>query len=216
MLKNVFVFQLDACSIYLGCKTLFSVRFFPGNERELMGSLLQIFIVAIGLSADAVSVCVAVSFRNQRGSVKEALTLAVCFGLFQGMMPIVGYVIGSGLHSTVSAVSEWIACLLLAGIGAKMIVESLRGDGIKRSELTYKQILILSIATSIDALIVGTSIRLLDLSLLPTVLITGAVTSCLCVVAYNMGKRIGKFFGRHIETIGGMILVLIALSFLFR
>ncbi len=174
-------------------------------------------MIAIGLSMDAVSVSVATGVRAQKRSQQEGLRLALFFGFFQGAMPVIGWVIGSAAAGTISSISGPIACALLCVVGIKMVVESRRRNNEEKSQkLGYKELVLLSIATSIDALIVGTSIRLVDLPLGISVAVIGVVTSILCYVAYFSAHHFGKLFGKNIEIAGGVILIMIGFTFLFR
>ncbi len=166
---------------------------------------------------DAVSVSAATGFRSQHRSQHEALRLALFFGFFQAGMPVIGWGIGAAASGVVSTASSWVACILLGIIGIKMIVESRRDNGGEGSQkLGYKELTALSIATSVDALIVGTSIRLVDLPLGISVAVIGFVTSILCYVAYFSAHHFGKLFGKNIEIAGGIILIVIGFTFLFR
>lgn len=180
-----------------------------------MNTLIQIFIIAIALSLDAVSVSIATGMRVKKQTQREALRLALFFGGFQALMPVVGWLVGSALRDAVSSVAEPIACVLLVGIGMKMIVESFQSDEVE-TKVGNRKLFGLAIATSIDALVVGTSLRFVDFPLGLSVLIIGTVTAILCYVAYLMSRHLGKLFGSRVELVGGIVLIVIGVSILFR
>ena len=149
--------------------------------------------------------------------IKHALLIAVFFGGFQALMPVAGWVSGLQLQSIVSTLAPWIAFILLLIIGIRMIYGSLNGE--KEDVCTifsFRELLILSIATSIDAFAVGVSFAFLNTSILQPILIIGIVTFILSFIGVYIGKNIGHFFENKIEIFGGSILILIGFKILLE
>lgn len=181
-----------------------------------MTSFLQIFVIACSLALDAFSVSVAGGMKAQHARMKDALKVAAFFGIFQGAMPLLGWAIGAIFRDYVTEYSNWIAFILLTILGLKMIYEAFHGDeGKSTNILATKTLIILSIATSIDALVVGVTLSLLALPLLLSALIIGVVTFVLCLAGFLFGKRLGSFFEGKVEVIGGIALIVIGIKLLF-
>lgn len=170
-----------------------------------------IFLLAIGLAMDAMAVSAARGLAVERVRVRHVLTVALAFGGFQAFMPAVGWVAGSEIGPTVAAWDHWIAFGLLAGIGGKMLWDSTRGS---EHELTHradlfgpKVMLILAIATSIDALAAGISLPMLHAPLVPSIVVIGAVTAVLSAVGLFAGRRFGDVLGARLDAVGGVVLI---------
>jgi putative Mn2+ efflux pump MntP len=165
-------------------------------------------ITGIGLSMDAVAASVSSSTAARRVGWPQAIKMAAFFGLFQALMPAIGYACGFVFQGWLRAVDHWIAFVLLGFIGAKMIHESRRAQDEKLSDpFNTPRLLLLSVATSIDALAVGISFSLLGVSLLMTVLVIGVITFSLCLPAVWLGKRLGALMASRAELIGGLVLI---------
>ncbi|HUQ34009.1 MAG TPA: manganese efflux pump MntP family protein [Pyrinomonadaceae bacterium] len=165
-------------------------------------------ITGVGLSMDAVAASLSSSTAARRVGWPQAFKMAAFFGLFQALMPAIGYACGFAFQGWLKAVDHWVAFALLGFIGAKMIYESGRADVEKLSDpFSTPRLLLLSIATSIDALAVGISFSLLGVSLLMTILVIGIVTFSLCLPAVWIGKRLGALMARRAELIGGLVLI---------
>lgn len=177
---------------------------------------IEVLLVAIGLSMDACAVSIgrgAALSSSQR--VREVLIMALFFGLFQALMPIVGWYIGSSFAALIESVDHWIAALLLAVIGGRMIHESLSGEEKERSQdLPLRLILILALATSIDALAVGIGLAVLDEPILVPAALIGGVTFIVSLAGGLLGSRLGEQFGRRMEVVGGIVLIGIGLRIL--
>jgi manganese efflux pump family protein len=183
---------------------------------------LYIIGVAIGLSMDAFAVSVNNGFLIKELKVRHSLRIAFSFGLFQAVMPVIGWFGGVFLLSFIRKVDHWIAFLLLAGIGIKMIVEAViekKEDG-KECEtktcLHFPTLMLMSLATSIDALAVGLSFGVLNMPLIVPVTIIGIITFLICLVGIYLGNRIGHLFENKLEIAGGVILILLGLKILLE
>ncbi|HMK54728.1 MAG TPA: manganese efflux pump MntP family protein [Methanobacteriaceae archaeon] len=179
--------------------------------------IFSILLLAIGLAMDAFSVSITRGLSIRCG-VKDALWIAIFFGGFQAIMPVLGWASGMKLAQLIHNLAPWVAFILLAFIGGKMIY-----DGLKQNEnrniseiLSFRELLILSVATSIDAFAVGVTFAFLNISILEPIIIIGLVTFVLSFLGVYVGKRLGHLFENKIEVIGGVILVGIGLKILIE
>lgn len=183
-----------------------------------MLSLLSLFGIAVALAMDAFAVSISYGCGLQRFSAKVMFTVAGAFALFQGGMTLLGYLIGSTFSVYVQAVDHFIAFALLLFIGGKMIREAFKGsdncETVDPAAINYRRLLLLSVATSIDALAVGLSFALLDVRILPAPLIIAVITLVFSMIGVKAGHILQKIFGRRIEIVGGIILILIGLQIL--
>ena len=178
---------------------------------------ISTLLIAFGLAMDsfAVSITSGLTMKNPR--VRDALDSSF-FGSFQAFMPVIGWLAGISILDLISGVDHWIALGLLSLIGCKMIYESTRTEA-SRKELNPVNgyvLLMLSVATSIDALVVGISLAFLRIFIATPILIIGIVTFLLSFLGVYAGNRIGHFFERKIETLGGLILIGIGIKILFE
>ncbi|THB74543.1 MAG: manganese efflux pump [Desulfobulbaceae bacterium] len=178
----------------------------------------SILVIAIGLAMDAFAVSVASGVTIRQMHLRQTVTIALSFGLFQGIMPIIGWFAGVGFRDYITPFDHWLAFALLVAIGAKMIYESFQLEDDKCDEfcMTGGRLLILSIATSIDALAVGLSFSLLQVNILTPALIIGVVTFVLSYLGIILGRKVGHLFEGKIEIAGGIILILIGFKILLE
>lgn len=177
-----------------------------------MVSLASILLLAVGLAMDATAVAMASGFSAQRVRTRDALLLAFCFGGAQALMPALGWLAGARFEKAIAAWDHWVAFALLAGIGAKMIRDGFKGhdeDAPKGDPFAWKSLMVLAIATSIDALAAGITLPLLDLPLILSVSVIGLVTFGLSFVAVFLGRRFGDRFHGKLDLLGGVILIFI-------
>lgn len=175
--------------------------------------MLEVFVLAVALSMDAFAVSIGLGSKgNTRGL---GLKAGLFFGTFQALMPFIGYLGGKGILGWVEAYAHWIACGLLALIGAKMIYEGLQ-EGIENdiSAITNKMMLLLAIATSIDALAAGFSLTLLDINAYLACLIIGVTTFLFSWAGVRIGKSSGTWLESKAEIFGGTVLILIGIKLL--
>jgi len=178
--------------------------------------IMSIVIIAVGLAMDAFAVSITSGITIKRLHINHALKIALFFGLFQAFMPIIGWLAGLSLRDYISAIDHWIAFGLLSFIGCKMIYESITVQSSKKeiNPLNVYVLLVLSIATSIDALAVGISFAFLKVSIVTPVIIIGTVTFLLSYLGVYIGDRIGHFFENKIEIAGGILLIGIGIKIL--
>ena len=180
--------------------------------------LLTVNAVAVALSMDCFAVSVAGGVAMRRLEVRYALRLAVFFGGFQAVMPVIGWFAGKGVEGYVAPWDHWAALAVLTFIGAKMIWESFRIEpgGEPARTMGVAAILLLSIATSIDALAVGFSFAFLRMSIVMPVIVIGAVTFAMTLAGAAVGARLGHFFEKKIEIVGGVVLIAIGVKILLE
>lgn len=171
--------------------------------------LLTIILIGIWLAMDALAVSVMSGVSLKKLHIKHALLIAFAFGFFQAIMPLIGWAIGLTLKDYIQSFDHWIAFGLLAFVGGKMIYESfiIKEEEEEGNILDIRTLLILAVATSIDALAVGLNFAILQVSLLFAVAIIGLITFVLCFLGVYVGNRYGHIFENKLELIGGIILI---------
>ena len=181
-------------------------------------SFVEILLIGIGLSMDAFSVSICKGLTTKRFSWKMALTCGLWFGLFQALMPLVGYFLGEQFEEYITAVDHWIAFGLLFLIGANMIREAVWGneDHEHNGALDPKTMLLLAIATSIDALAVGISFACIQVKIWSSILIIGVTTFLFSILGVKIGNLFGSKFEKSAGIVGGIILILIGLKILLE
>lgn len=180
-------------------------------------SLLTLFITAVGLSMDAFAVSVCKGLAMKKLSWKKAVIIGLWFGGFQALMPTLGYLLGTRFEGYVNAIDHWIAFILLALIGTNMIREALSPDKDETDDSTDpKTMLLLAVATSIDALAVGVTYAFLQVRILPAVSFIGVITLTLSVIGVKIGNLFGLKYKAKAEIFGGIILILMGLKILLE
>jgi putative Mn2+ efflux pump MntP len=178
---------------------------------------LTTIFIALGLAMDSFSVSITNGLANKFIKVTDALKIGVFFGLFQAIMPVFGWLAGVNFIDVISGVDHWIAFGLLSFIGCRMIYEAIKEESKKLiSSLSFGMLLMLSIATSIDALAVGLSLSFLKVSIVAPAIITGIITFLLSFLGVYLGNRFGRFFKNKIEVLGGLILLVIGFKILIE
>lgn len=190
---------------------LFGIYFFWGEKMDLF----SVFLVGLGLSMDAFAAAVCKGLAIKKNFLEKSLVIALFFGVFQGLMPYIGYLLGSIFAEKLQAIDHWIAFILLGIIGINMIREARdKTCPIEEDRLDIKNLFVLAIATSIDALAVGVSFAFLEIKISLAVLVIGFTTFTISFV----GVQIGKFFGIALkdkaQITGGIILILLGVKIL--
>ena len=174
-------------------------------------------LVGVALAMDSFSVSIANGLATKTFKATKAIKIALFFGLFQAIMPIIGWYAGIHVLELISEIDHWVAFGLLAFIGSRMIYESTKKEDEKIiCSPSIKVILILSIATSIDALAVGLSISVLGISIMTLAIATGIITITLSFFGVYIGGRFGHLLQNKVEPLGGIILIVIGLRILFE
>jgi len=180
-------------------------------------TLLELFIIGVGLSMDALAVSICKGLSIGGSKLKGALIIGFFFGFFQGAMPVVGWVMGKQFSHIISAVDHWIAFVILAIIGGRMIYNSIKSGGsCACGPLKLRELLLLALATSIDALAVGVTLAFLDVRIVSAALIIGGITFILSLGGVLFGSRCGSAFGTKAEMLGGIVLIIIGLKILLE
>jgi len=180
-------------------------------------SLIELFLIAVGLSMDAFAVAICKGLSMPKMSIKNAVIVGLYFGGFQGLMPLLGYLIGYRFQDAIVAYDHWIAFLLLGFIGGNMIKEALDTEEEScDASVAFKDMIVLAIATSIDALAVGVSFAFLKVDIIPAVSFIGIVTFLLSMVGVKVGNLFGCKYKSKAEFAGGLILILIGLKILIE
>ncbi|MFH0800245.1 MAG: manganese efflux pump MntP family protein [Pseudomonadota bacterium] len=181
-------------------------------------SLPTIILIAIGLAMDCFAVSVVCGFTSKKLKVRHAFRIASFFGLFQALMPVIGWFAGIGFRQYIGEFDHFIAFGLLLFIGGKMVYESTQLEEDKKAidPLKFHVLIVLSIATSIDALAVGLGLSFLNVTIATPVIIIGATTFIISLAGLYIGKRFGHFFEKKAELVGGLILIGIGIKILVQ
>ena len=181
---------------------------------------IELMLVAVGLSMDAFAVSCCKGLGMRRVVWKDAIVLGVAFGFFQGMMPVLGYFLGTYLADIVAPIDHWIVFVLLAYIGGSMIWEAVHDDPEKPAEehqgLKLVEVLMLAVATSIDAFATGISFALLDVNIIFAATTIGITTFALSVLGVWIGCQFGSRWERAAQLAGGIVLICIGLKVLLE
>ena len=178
--------------------------------------LWELFVIALGLSMDAFAVSICKGLSVRRCGIKHMLICGLYFGLFQGGMPLIGYLLGSQFESLVTAVAPYIAFALLALIGYNMIRESREEEETVDDDFSIKAMIPLAVATSIDALAIGVSFAFLQVNIIPAVSFIAVTTFVCCVIGVKVGSIFGSKYKQSAEFFGGLVLILMGFKILME
>lgn len=191
--------------------------------------LVELFILAVGLSMDAFAVSICKGLSLKKVTLKECSKVGLYFGGFQGGMPLIGFILGVQFKDYITSIDHWIAFVLLGFIGINMIKESLEKDDDEElnlveaaageeevNQLGFKNMIMLAIATSIDALAVGITFAFLQVDIIPAVSFIAIVTFTLSAIGVKIGNVFGTKYKSKAEFTGGLILILIGIKILFE
>jgi len=181
--------------------------------------LFELFMVALGLSMDAFAVALCKGLNMWKINYRHAVIIALFFGGFQAAMPFLGWLLGRQFEQYITSFDHWIAFLLLAFIGGKMLLEAFRGGGESpqcNARLNLKELFILAIATSIDALAVGITFAFLKTSIWLSISLIGFTTFIISFAGVVAGNRFGAKYKSKAEIAGGLILIFIGIKILFE
>ena len=178
---------------------------------------IALFLLAIGLSMDAFAVSICKGVCLKKITLKKALIPGIWFGVFQALMPLIGYTIGIQFESLITSFDHWIAFALLVLIGGNMIREALepeKDDELPNEDLSFRSMLLLAIATSIDALAIGITFAFLSISIIPAISLIGTTTLILSTIGVKIGSLFGFKYKNKAELLGGVILILLGIKIL--
>lgn len=179
--------------------------------------LIELFLIAVGLSMDAFAVSVCKGLAMPKCTFKKAAIVGLWFGGFQALMPAIGYILGAQFQEAIASIDHWIAFVLLALIGGNMIHEALDNDEEEAdASLDVKTMFFLAVATSIDALAIGITFAFLKVNIIPAVCFIGIVTFIISFAGVKIGNVFGARYKNKAEIVGGVILILLGLKILLE
>lgn len=179
--------------------------------------LVEILLLAVGLAMDAFAVSICKGLSMKKMNWNKAIIIALYFGVFQALMPVLGYFLGTTFERLVTKFDHWVAFILLIAIGGNMIKEAFdKEDEKKNDKVDFKTMIVLALATSIDALAVGITFAFLDVNLILAVSIIGIITFIISILGVKMGNRFGNKYQNKAELAGGVILILLGTKILLE
>lgn len=186
--------------------------------KEEKMNIATVFLMGVALSMDAFAVSVTKGITTRKINISKSLVIAAFFGAFQGIMPILGYFLGCMFCDYIMAFDHLIAFVLLAFIGGKMIYEAFSEKESEKEETGFslRELFVLAIATSIDALAVGVSLSFMNVNIFSSAGIIALTTFCISFAGVLIGKKFGNIFKNKAEIIGGVILICIGLKILIE
>lgn len=193
-----------------------------GKGDFVMALVIELFLLGVGLSMDAFAVSVCKGLGMRKLNKKQALIIGLYFGGFQALMPFVGWLLGSQFQKYITSIDHWIAFILLGFIGGKMMIEAVREWNeeevvdVMDAPIDHKNMLVLAVATSIDALAVGITFAFLETPIVEAITIIGITTMVISIAGVVIGNFFGSRYKSKAEFIGGLILVLLGLKILLE
>ena len=186
-----------------------------------MALVIELLLIGVGLSMDAFAVSVCKGLAMRKVNKKQAVVIGLFFGGFQALMPFIGWALGTQFESYITNIDHWIAFILLAFIGGKMVVEAVKPEeeeAVREMDppLDLKEMFLLAVATSIDALAVGITFAFLDYPIVESITIIGLTTFVLSIVGVYVGNMFGSKYQKKAEIVGGIILILIGVKILLE
>jgi putative Mn2+ efflux pump MntP len=182
--------------------------------------MIELLLLALALSMDAFAVSIGLGAKHHNQTLKISLMAAIYFGVFQGVMPLIGYLGGRSVLGFIAQFAPWVACIILVGLGGKMLYEAIKGDDDEDNEtdalelantselaLTHKTMVTLAIATSIDAMAAGFTLNLLSVNAFVACLVIAIVTGIFSFAGVFLGKQSGTWLESKAEIFGGLVLI---------
>ena len=184
-------------------------------------SIVELFLIGVGLSMDAFAVAVCQGLCMPNLNLRQGGVIALYFGGFQALMPLIGWFLGSQFAGYIQSFDHWVAFVLLALIGGNMVREALSPEEEEtscavNSKLDHKKLFMMAVATSIDALAIGVAFAFMDVLILPAVSLIGCTTFCLSLVGVVVGNFFGSRYKKRAELTGGIILILLGVKILLE
>ena len=179
--------------------------------------LIEIAFIGISLSMDALAVSLSKGLTSKKINLKKAIIIGLYFGTFQALMPLIGYLLGSSFQEYIEEIDHWVAFVALSLIGTNMIKESFKNnEEVVDDSIDFKNMIILSIATSIDALVVGVTFGFLEVNIIEASSMIGLITFIISVLGVIIGHRVGNKLGNKANILGGIVLILIGCKILLE
>lgn len=179
-------------------------------------SILEIILTSVGLSMDAFAVSICKGLSLKKIDVKKCFIIGLYFGFFQAIMPLIGYFLGVNMKEFIMSIDHWIVFILLAMIGINMVLEAFREENNINDKIDFKTMIMLAIATSIDALAVGITFAFLEVNILLAVSLIGIITFAICMIGVKIGNIFGNKYEKKAQVFGGVILILLGLKILLE
>ena len=179
-----------------------------------MALFIELLLMGVGLAMDAFAVSVCKGLGMKKLNKKQAVVIGLYFGGFQALMPLVGWILGIQFQKYITSIDHWIAFILLGFIGGKMILEAVKEW--KDQPLDHRNMFVLAVATSIDALAAGITFAFLDTPILEAITIIGITTMVISIVGVVIGNYFGGKYKHKAELVGGIILVLLGVRILIQ
>ena len=182
-----------------------------------MAVFIELLLMGVGLAMDAFAVSICKGLGMKKVNKKQAVVIGLFFGGFQALMPLIGWIVGRQFERYITMIDHWIAFILLAIIGGNMIKESFSKESENiSSDVGFKTMIILAIATSIDALAVGITFAFLKVDIIPAVSIIGIITFAISIIGVKIGNVFGDKYEKKAELAGGIILILLGIKILIE
>ena len=179
--------------------------------------IIELIVLSIGLAMDAFAVSICKGLSMPRMKWKNAIIIGLYFGYFQALMPALGYLLGVNFQDRISNIDHWVAFILLAVIGINMIKEAISKDNdVHNDSIKFKDMIVLAIATSIDALAVGITFAFLNVNLILAISLIGVITFIISVLGVKVGNIFGDKYEKKAEFAGGIILILLGIKILLE
>ena len=180
-------------------------------------SFIDLTLIALGLAMDAFAVSIGKGLSMKKLQYKNAIITGLYFGIFQGLMPLIGYFLGKNFENLITSIDHWIAFILLSIIGINMIRETIKNEEENiNDKFDFKTMLPLAIATSIDALAIGVTFAFLKINIFTSILLIGIITFVTSSIGVIIGKKFGDKFEKSTQVIGGIILIAIGAKILLE
>ena len=193
--------------------------FILGRKEFGMSLFIEIFLIGVGLSMDAFAVSICKGLSMKKIKKRDVFIIALFFGGFQALMPFIGWFLGKGFESYITSIDHWIAFILLGIIGGKMLIDGIKAEDDEETgefKLDLKELFLLAIATSIDALAVGITFAFLNYPIVECMSIIGCTTFIISFIGVYIGKIFGSKYEHKAEIAGGIILIVIGLKILLE
>lgn len=179
--------------------------------------VVELIILSIGLAMDAFAVAICKGLSMKKMQWKNAIIIGLYFGIFQALMPVIGYLLGINFQNKIANIDHWIAFILLGIIGINMIKESIsKENNISTDSIKFKDMIILAIATSIDALAVGITFAFLKVNIILSIILIGCITFIISVIGVKVGNIFGNKYEKKAEFAGGLILIFLGIKILLE
>lgn len=179
--------------------------------------LMELSLIGISLAMDAFAVSICKGLTIKKSIIKKGIIIGIYFGIFQGLMPLTGYILGNTFEKLITGIDHWIVLIFLSVIGFNMIKDSLKKEKENYDDkIDLKTMIPFAIATSIDALAVGITFSFLKVNIISTVLLIGIITFIICFIGVIIGSKFGNKYEKNSQIVGGIILILIGIKILLE